>query len=320
MPWSIPCPLVEVSGKSSTGPGTRPAAVRRSTTLQRAIVWAARVVWLALAVAGGQGFGDALAAHSRPVQLTGTICLWAIWAAVALASLVPSTASLTLMRMVVPGALVAAVVAAVEAGTVASILTTVFAAAMAVLTASGELGQVFAQGSAYGDEQRFLLRPPAALLVPVVVTWSAWCAAWLIGPLALAAGAWVLGGALTVVALLLTAYLSPRFHRLTRRWLVVVPAGLVLHDHVVLAETVMFVESTLAGVGLAYADTEAADLTGPAAGHAVEIRLHEHSTVVTAPTRAKPGGTALHVRSVLVAPSRPGSLLAHLDRRRSHVR
>ena len=65
----------------------------------------------------------------------------------------------------------------------------------------------------------------------------------------------------------------------------------------------------MASVGLALADTQAADLTGPAAGHAVEIALRDPSTVVLAHTRAKPNGTALHVRSVLVAPTRPGRLL-----------
>jgi hypothetical protein len=90
----------------------------------------------------------------------------------------------------------------------------------------------------------------------------------------------------------------------------VVPAGVVIHDHVVLAETVMFARRAIDSIGLALAGTEAADLTGPAAGHAVEVALREPETVVLAPTRVKPNGTALHVRAVLVAPSRPGRALA----------
>ena len=38
-------------------------------------------------------------------------------------------------------------------------------------------------------------------------------------------------------------------------------------------------------------------------------------TVVLAPTRATPSGQALHVRAVLVAPTRPGRLLAEAARR-----
>jgi hypothetical protein len=112
-----------------------------------------------------------------------------------------------------------------------------------------------------------------------------------------------------LVALAAGWFLGRRFHVLSRRWLVLVPAGLVIHDQLVLAETAMLPRASLASLGLALADTQAADLTGPAAGHAVEVALVDATTVVLAATRAKPGGTALHVRSLLVAPSRPGRLL-----------
>jgi hypothetical protein len=77
----------------------------------------------------------------------------------------------------------------------------------------------------------------------------------------------------------------------------------------VLAETVMFPSAILTRARLALADTQAADLTGPAGGHAVEVTLSESTTVVLAGTRAEPAGTALHVLAFLVAPSRPGRLL-----------
>ena len=87
------------------------------------------------------------------------------------------------------------------------------------------------------------------------------------------------------------------------------PAGFVLHDHVVLAETVMFPARTLTRARLALSDTQAADLTGPAGGHAVEVALSEASTAILAGTRSRPGGTALHVLAFLVSPTRPGRLL-----------
>jgi hypothetical protein len=117
------------------------------------------------------------------------------------------------------------------------------------------------------------------------------------------------GVTVTAAAVALGAFLLPRFHRLTRRWVVLVPAGFVLHDHVVLAETVMFPASILRRARLALADTQAADFTGPAGGHAVEVTVSESTTVVLAGTRAKPNGTALHVLAFLVAPTRPGRLL-----------
>jgi hypothetical protein len=146
-------------------------------------------------------------------------------------------------------------------------------------------------------------------IVPAVVSWAVLCACAIAGPLALAARAWAVGVPLSIAAAGLAWFLGRRFHRLARRWLVVVPAGFVIHDHVVLAETAMFPRGSVASVALALAGTEAADLTGLAAGHAMEIALHGTETVVLAPTRAAPGGTALHVRAVLLAPSRPGRAL-----------
>jgi hypothetical protein len=274
------------------------------------VLWAARAIWLAVAVIGGAGFGEALAEHSRAVQLTGTTLLWVGWAAVAVTLAVPSAIGLTVSRMLAPVGAVAAVVALAAAepssATVVGVVATLVAL---VVVGSGEFGNLMVQASAYGDEQRFLLRPPAAFYVPTVVSWAAWCAAVVVGPLALAARNWIVGVTVTAAAVALGAFLLPRFHRLTRRWVVLVPAGFVLHDHVVLAETVMFPASILRRARLALADTQAADFTGPAGGHAVEVTVSESTTVVLAGTRAKPNGTALHVLAFLVAPTRPGRLL-----------
>lgn len=280
-------------------------------------MWAARLSWLLLAVLGGAAFGQALAPHSRPVQMIGTVLAWAAWGAVAAALLVPSTVSLTVVRSIVPAAVVTSVVAAFGAeGALAATAAVGLALLSAALVLSGGLGEVFAQASAYGDERRFPLRPPLAFLVPTVVSWSVLCACAIVGPLALAARGWFVGVPLTAAAGALGWFLGRRFHRLSRRWLVLVPAGVVVHDHLVLADTAMFQRSTVEGIGLALEGTEAADLTGPAAGNALEIALREMATVVLAPTRDKPNGTALHVRSVLVAPTRPGrAMLGAADRR-----
>jgi hypothetical protein len=277
----------------------------------QAIVWLARLAWLLLAVVGGAGFGQALTTHSRAVQLVGTTVLWIGWAVVALALAVPSTTGLTAARTLTPMALVASIVAAIAGGTTgAGVVVAVAASVVAtacVLT--GEFGQSFVQASAYGDEQRFLLRPPVAAGAAMAVTWALLCAGLLAAPLLLAAGAWVWGVlvALPTVALAWLGALS--FHRLTRRWLVVVPAGLVVHDQVVLAETAMFRHAEVARIGLALADTGAADCTGPASGHAVEVQLHDSATLVYAPTRSTPNGRAIHATALLVAPTRPGRLL-----------
>jgi hypothetical protein len=288
-------------------PDKSPAPSRSTGTI---VVWLARIVWLVAAVLGGSAIGDALAGHSRAVQLTGTIGAWLGWAAVAVALVVPSTVSLTIVRSVVPASVVVAVVAAVgDAGATGAAVCIGATVVAAALVGSAEFGEVFAQGSAYGHERRFVLRPPVAYLLPVIVTWCLLCTAAVSAPLLLAARSWWIGVPLALVAIAGAWFLGRRFHVLSRRWLVLVPAGMVVHDQLVLAETFMMQQSAIESIGLALADTQAADLTGPAAGHAVEVTLRTMTTVVLAPTRAKPNGTALHVRAFLVTPTRPGRFL-----------
>ena len=284
------------------------------------MVWAARVLWVLLAVIGGSAIGQALSDHSRWVQLTGTAMAWAGWAAVALALVVPATLSLTVARSLAPAAVVVAVAAALagsEAPDTALCLTLAIASTAAI--GSGEFGEFFVQASAYGDELRLVLRPPLGFLMPAVASWTVLCALALAGPLVLAARNWLLGVPLTTAAIALAWFLGPRFHRLARRWMVLVPAGLVVHDQLVLAETVMFPRAAIASVGLALEGTQAADLTGPSSGHAVEVALRDMTTVVLARTRQKSNGTALHVRSFLVAPTRPGRALSAAAGRRLPV-
>ena len=46
-----------------------------------------------------------------------------------------------------------------------------------VLVAAAETGRLYIQASAYGDEQRFGLRPPLGYLTAVVATWIIWVTA-----------------------------------------------------------------------------------------------------------------------------------------------
>ena len=92
---------------------------------------------------------------------------------------------------------------------------------------------------------------------------------------------------MTLVAALALAVLPRRFHLLSRRFLVFVPAGLVVHDHLVLAETALFRWVEVRSVERALAGTTALDLTGGALGAAVEVTLDGEQTVVRAAGRAR---------------------------------
>ncbi len=287
-------------------------------------LWAARVAWLAVAVVGGRAVGDAVADRSDAVRWVATVGAWIGWAVGAVALAVTGLVSLTVVRAVVPGAVVVAVAAAVAGAPAGSVLAlAVPAAVAAVLVGAADTGQVYVQSSAYGDERRFGLRPPLGYLVPTVVSWAVWVAALLTAPLAWAARSWVLAAVATVVLAAASALLPRRWHQLTRRWLVAVPAGLVVHDPVLLDDTLMVPTRQITGLGLvgpAGRDGGAYDLTGPTPGIAVEIVLEELTTVVLAARPATPRGTAIHLSALLVAPSRPGAVLREAGRRNLPVR
>ena len=80
--------------------------------------------------------------------------------------------------MLVPTVVVAAAVSwGAGASTGAAILALAASVVVSVVAFSGELGEVFAQGSAYGHERRLPLRPPAALMIVLPIMWAALTAA-----------------------------------------------------------------------------------------------------------------------------------------------
>lgn len=275
------------------------------------MLWILRGVWIAL---GPLGAGAV--AHVAAAPWVTLVAWWVGFTGVLLALALPGAASLTATRLVAPLTVPAVAVAAVVGAPVApSGVALGLALAAATLTLSGEVGDAFVQGSAYGDEQRFLLRAPAALATAVSIGWLVWATA-VIGGISLAASRrWPFALVTLGAAALLTWPCGRALQRLSRRWLVVVPAGVVLHDHVVLGETLMVPRAGVRHIGLAPADSGAADLTGPASGFAVQIDLDEPVLVRFAPTRAEARGRAIHAAAVLTAPVRPGRALNALARR-----
>ncbi len=290
-----------------------PTTLATLTSSGAVFVWAARVVWLVVAVLGGRAVGDALAGRSRAVQVTGTIAAWAGWGAAALTLAVTGVLALTALRSLVPGALVVTVATVVGGATASSVLALAAPAIVAVgLTCSAELGRVYVQASAYGDEQRFGLRPPLGYLAASVVSWLVMATATVVAPLALAGRGWWLGGAALLVAGAGAWLLPRRWHQLSRRWFVFVPAGAVVHDPVVLADTLMLARATVRSIGL---DTDgsgrrrAADLSGPTPGVGLEVHLTTATTAVFAATPRQPTGRTIHLTALVVTPSRPGAAL-----------
>lgn len=282
--------------------------------------WLLRAGWVAMAVLAAAAIDEATGARSAPVHDVARFGGAVVWLAGVAAMAIPSVIGLTATRIIVPTAIPAAALTVLAgACDAAGIAFFVAAVAVTVVACSADFGQAFAQGSAYGDERRYPLRPPAAYALATLVSWGVWAACLLAGPLLLAARQWVPGAVLTLLAVAGVFWGWPRWHRLARRWLVIVPAGLVIHDHLVLAETLMLRRIEIAAVRLAPADTAALDLTGPAAGHAVEIVTRAPVTAILGASPGEPRGRPVHLTACLVAPSRPGRTLAAAAERRLSV-
>jgi methyl coenzyme M reductase subunit C len=177
---------------------------------------------------------------------------------------------------------------------------------------SRDVADVLVQGSAYGAETRFALRTPVPYLAPAVLVWSALVATTVGGSLLLAAGNPAAGIPVTAAGALLAWKVPVRLHRLSRRWLVVVPAGLVVHDHLVLGETMMVRRDHLGAVTLQESPGDEADLTGAVPGRRVRIVMTQPDKIILAPITMRTLGTteALHVVSFAVAPLRAAAAVS----------
>lgn len=289
------------------------ANLRSVTRIDQLGAWPARVLWVLLALVSGGCIGDALDGRSTSVVVVAVAGLWAGWAAALVALLVPRSASLTVLRILVPAGL-AAVLAATVAGSevdgvdVAAVAVAALATA-AVFTTS--VGQAWIDGSSYGSERRLPLRPPvlfSAVLAPL--TWLVVVAGASVGPLLLAAGQWAGGGIALVVGAGAVVAGSRSLHQLARRWVVLVPTGLVVHDSFTMPEPQLFLRTSIARLGPALADaaTEAEDLTAGAPGLALALELTEPLEVLVR-TRGRDSETKA-ASVLLITPSRPAQLLA----------
>jgi hypothetical protein len=279
-------------------------------------IWAMRVAWLALPVATVAVFVAALEQASGPVRWTVTIGLYAGWGGVLLAVLLPRAPGLTMVRIGGPAALAAAAwaVIATEEVDPTAVAALAWSAGAAAVALAGVTADAFVDGSSYGSERRFALRTPTALLLgPIPLAWLAVMAGAVAGPLLLATRQWVFGG-LALAAGVQLAWLGGRaLHQLSRRWVVFVPAGMVLHDPMTLVDALLFHRRAVISIGPAAAGDagEATDVSGGAPGLVLEARLR--APIELSPRRESEPVAAARIRFV---PIRGAAVLAEAERRR----
>jgi len=288
--------------------------------LERWLPWAMRLAWIAVLWFGDTAIVGATEGRSEALADVARVSGATLWVFGVATMAIPSVVTLTTVRAIVPLGVLAAVLAwSAGAETVDGAAFLAAALLATALAYSAEVGRAFVQASAYGDEDRHLLRAPLAYLLASALTWAVCATCVIAGPLLLSAERWVRGSVLSAVAVAGTVWAWPRWHRLSRRWFVLVPVGVVVHDHLVLAETLMVRRQDLQALRLAPASTEAADFTGPASGHAVELLTRVSVTAILAATPSAPRGTVIHLTGCLVSPTRPGRMLAAARERKLPV-
>jgi hypothetical protein len=281
--------------------------------------WPARIAWAALPVTVGPVLGDALAERSLSVARAGSTLAWAVWVTGLLAVVVPRTVSLTAVRIAAPLVLPVALWAALTVDGGASAVVAVAWAALVLLAVLWpEVAESFADGSSYGDERRMLLRTPTPLLLgPVPLAWAAAVVGPIAGVLLLAARQWALGAFVLLVGGALSLAAVRALHGLARRWVVFVPAGLVLHDLLAWGAPVVFPRSGGAGRGpatTASGNREVCDLTLGTIGVVLQLDLREPLEV--APRRGRQALDLVPAQHIRFAPARPGAVLTEARRRR----
>jgi hypothetical protein len=284
------------------------------------LTWITRALWLTLPLTLGDLVAGALDGRSDAVVVAGAALAWTLWAATLLSSLVLLPLTLLAMRVMVPLALVGGVVAAVDTAPEALGWIGLASAAVVLVTAlSADVGLDFVNGASYGDERRFPLRPPAALLLgPVPVVWALMALPLPAAILALAARQWVLGAVLGLLGAVAVVWGARVLARLTARWCVFVPAGITLVDDMALVDPVLLRAEQVVRLGPAPADTTAVDLSAGATGLILQVDVSVPVSVL--PTVGRGRVTeAVEVSSLLFAPSRPGALIAHAATRRIGV-
>ena len=189
------------------------------------LLWSMRILVGCLPFVGA-GVGALLETRSTAIQIVGTVLAWLIWGLIVLASFISHPISLTVLRMGTPVfASFLVFIATTDQGSTLQVINAAIGFAVLLISFSAEIGSIYVQASAYGDERRFLLRPPVAFVAPVAISVVIVDFFIIATPMFFAARIW-LAGAISLIGLAACIkFMAPRIHQLSRRWLVFVPAG-----------------------------------------------------------------------------------------------
>ena len=267
------------------------------------VAWVVRISWIGAAL-----LPNALT-HSSPVdadvaRLILSVVWWSMWSLAAIATWIEHPISLTVARTIAPIVVARLLIALPDADWKPAQIIGAASAVLALVVIVGrDYGSRQVQAGAYGDEVRHLLRVPAPVIVPALLGWATCVALLVVTVASLANEAYVVGGLAAVALVVVTYQVGPKLHRLSRRWLVKVPAGWVVHDDVMLADNLLIRSHQVVSMAPALSTTEAFDLTGYTKGVPLEITLREPMDVRLTELAAKLVKTTdvVHASALLVA-------------------
>jgi hypothetical protein len=266
-------------------------------------LWCARLTWALLPIATGDALADALDGWATAPAFVAAMFLWGAWAIGLVALLAPRPWGETALRVTGPSAVVVTVLAAPSAGGISAALGITAAVVAAGFALSAPVARAAGNALAYGDESRFPLRIPPALkysLVPVaVVVVSVGVTS---GPLFLADERYILGGIALIIGLPAAAFFARSLHALSRRWLVLVPAGVVVVDPLILLDPALIRREQVLRVGPVRKEhpADALDLRLGTTGTTLLMMMREPITF--ARREGRTGGAPRGATEVLVAP------------------
>jgi hypothetical protein len=249
------------------------------------------VLWIAFALAPN-GFG---------------VVAWILWAVVAIGTWIHHPISLTTIRCLAPIVVFySAMYALSESFNSLNIAVVTCGIISLMLMFTADYGSAHVQAGAYGNERRFLLRIPAPVVLPTLITWALFATVLVVLENAAQSENYVLGIPLLLALIAMSWKFAPQMHRLSKRWLVRVPAGWVVHDDLLLAENLLVKSHNLVAINFALADSEALDLSGMTRGVPIQISLREMTDVRLSQLGARLLKTmdVLHVQAFLVATTR----------------
>jgi hypothetical protein len=287
------------------------------------MLWLVRVVWASLPITAGPAAADAFEDWSAPPRAVAEVLLWVAWTIVLVALFAPRPVGLTVMRVIAPSFVVLAAVVLVtgaadwlEAGV--AVATTLLAGG--VTLASPSVALASANGAAYGDERRFPLRIPPALWLGLLPAAALLMAAGVAtGPLLLADARIGAGIAALVAGVPVAAFAARSLHSLSRRWAVLVPAGLVLVDPLALPDPVLFVRERIESLRIMQpaepVPSGALDLRLGATRHSLALTLDRPTEFLRA-RRGRRGSVSVQTTDIRFATiDAPGMLTAAGARR-----